>query len=62
MDLWPYFPGGSQDALRASVEMQQALQSYNKERLKKKRLPVKVGIGMQSGKSYHGNYRRCGSD
>lgn len=43
------FPGGSQDALRASVEMQQALQSYNKERLKKKRLPVKVGIGMQSG-------------
>ncbi|MGB5170461.1 adenylate/guanylate cyclase domain-containing protein [Eudoraea sp.] len=43
------FPGGSQDALRASVEMQEALQKYNKERLGKNRMPVKVGIGMQSG-------------
>ncbi|MGB5356114.1 MAG: adenylate/guanylate cyclase domain-containing protein, partial [Eudoraea sp.] len=42
-------PGGSQDALRASVEMQEALQKYNKERLGKNRMPVKVGIGMQSG-------------
>lgn len=43
------FPSGSQNALRASVEMQQALEDYNDERIKKDRFPVKVGIGMQNG-------------
>ena len=44
------FPEGSQDALRASVEMHNALKSYNGERIDKNRNPIKVGIGMQNGK------------
>ena len=43
------FPGGSQQALRASVQMHVELEEYNKERLDKGRSPVKVGIGMQNG-------------
>lgn len=43
------FPGGSQDALRASVEMHRALDEYNKIRKLKNRTAVKVGIGMQNG-------------
>lgn len=43
------FPNGSQDALRAAVEVHMALESYNEDRLAKGRLPVKVGIGMQNG-------------
>lgn len=44
------FPKGSQDAVTASVEMHKELQVYNSERSLKKRLPIKVGIGMQNGK------------
>jgi len=44
------FTGGSQGALTASVEMHRELQEYNKERALKKRLPVYIGVGMQSGK------------
>lgn len=44
------FPKGSQNAVRASVEMQKALQEYNKERQTKNREPIKVGVGMQNGK------------
>lgn len=44
------FPKGSQNAVRASVEMQKALQEYNKERETKNREPIKVGVGMQNGK------------
>ena len=44
------FTEGSQGALSASVEMHRALQQYNKERALKKRLPVHIGVGMQSGK------------
>lgn len=44
------FPKGSQNAVRASVEMQKALQEYNKERQTKSREPIKVGVGMQNGK------------
>lgn len=44
------FPKGSQNAVRASVEMQKALQEYNKERKVKNREPIKVGVGMQNGK------------
>jgi len=43
------FPGGSQQALRASVQMHVALDEYNRERMEKGRSPVKIGIGMQNG-------------
>lgn len=43
------FPGGSQHALRASVQMHVALEEYNRERIEKGRSPVKIGIGMQNG-------------
>jgi len=43
------FPSGSQNALRASIEMHKTLDDYNKFRLKKKRSAVRVGIGMQNG-------------
>jgi class 3 adenylate cyclase len=43
------FPGGSQQALRASVQMHVALEEYNLERMAKGRSPVKIGIGMQNG-------------
>lgn len=43
------FPGGSQQALRASVQMHVALEEYNRERIDKGRSPVKIGIGMQNG-------------
>ncbi len=44
------FTEGSQGALSASVDMHRALQKYNKERALRKRLPVHIGVGMQSGK------------
>lgn len=43
------FPGGSQHALRASVQMHVALEDYNLKRMEKGRSPVKIGIGMQNG-------------
>ncbi|MEH6769564.1 adenylate/guanylate cyclase domain-containing protein [Maribacter arcticus] len=43
------FPKGPQSALNASVEMHKVLHEYNKERVLKKRLPVKIGVGMQNG-------------
>jgi class 3 adenylate cyclase len=44
------FTGGSQGALKASVDMHHALRDYNRERHLKKRPPVSIGVGMQSGK------------
>lgn len=44
------FPNGSQHALRASVEMHEALKEYNIQRAEKNRPEVKIGIGMQNGK------------
>jgi class 3 adenylate cyclase len=43
------FPGGSQQALRASVQMHVALEEYNRDRMAKGRSAVKIGIGMQNG-------------
>jgi class 3 adenylate cyclase len=43
------FPKGPQSALNASVEMHKVLNAYNKERVLKKRLPVRIGVGMQNG-------------
>jgi class 3 adenylate cyclase len=44
------FPQGSQDALTACVEMQNAIIEYNGVRRKKNRSPLYVGMGMQNGK------------
>ncbi len=44
------FPKGSQNAIKASVEMHKELHQYNNERAAKKRLPIKIGVGMQNGK------------
>lgn len=44
------FPEGAQGALSASVEIQEVLREYNREREIKNRMPVRVGIGMQNGK------------
>jgi len=38
-----------EDAVKASIETQKAVTKYNQERLKKGRLPIKVGIGLHSG-------------
>ncbi len=38
------------DALRASIEIQQAITHYNELRKKKGRLPISAGIGFHSGK------------
>ncbi|MEM7368499.1 MAG: adenylate/guanylate cyclase domain-containing protein [Bacteroidota bacterium] len=37
------------DALHAGIEMQLALQAYNQERIKKRRLPIQIGIGLHNG-------------
>ena len=50
MVLWPCFQKDLKMPCRASVEMQKALQEYNKERQTKNREPIKVGVGMQNGK------------
>jgi len=43
------FPNGSQSALSASVGMLKELKEFNQERITKKRMPIKIGIGMQNG-------------
>ncbi len=43
------FPGGSDQALKASVEMHQCLENYNGHRVLKDRKPVQIGVGMHSG-------------
>ena len=37
------------DALKASIAFQQNLQSYNKDRIRKDRLPINIGIGFHTG-------------
>jgi class 3 adenylate cyclase len=43
------FMGEPADALRASIEMQQALAQYNALREQKGRLPIQIGIGLHTG-------------
>lgn len=43
------FPKTPADALRAAIEMQQAIRAYNAERMAKNRLPIRAGIGMHNG-------------
>ncbi|MEO1218150.1 MAG: ATP-binding protein [Bacteroidota bacterium] len=44
------FLGSGKDALKASVEMQITLSNYNMEREKKGKIPVRVGMGLHTGK------------
>jgi len=43
------FPGPASDALAAAVEMQNAVQVLNAERLLAGKLPIKIGVGMHTG-------------
>ena len=43
------FPNGAQNALRAAVAMNKELENFNRERIDKNRVPIKIGIGMQNG-------------
>ncbi len=43
------FPNTAEDALRAAVDMQQALQQYNAERASEGKFSIKVGMGLHSG-------------
>ncbi len=43
------FPSNPADAIRAAIEMQQALGTYNQERRSKSRQPLKMGIGINTG-------------
>lgn len=43
------FPGQPASALQAAIDMQHNLRVYNQERLKKRRKPIQIGIGMQTG-------------
>jgi len=37
------------DSLRAAIDMQQQINSYNKQRIQENREPIKVGMGMHTG-------------
>ena len=43
------FPHEPMDALRAAIEMQEALQDYNRYRQRKKRRPIRLGMGIHTG-------------
>ena len=43
------FPNKAEDALRAAIEMQQAIQQYNHERVLEAKSQIKVGMGLHSG-------------
>ena len=43
------FPRQAKDALDAAVAMQQALHTYNAQRLTQKRMPIRLGIGLHTG-------------
>ena len=43
------FPKQPEDALKAAIEMQEVFHKYNQSRQKKKRAPLKIGIGLHTG-------------
>lgn len=43
------FMGKAEEAVAAAISIQQAVASYNLERIAKDRLPIKIGIGIHSG-------------
>lgn len=47
--LMAIFPENTEDTLKAAIVMQQTLQEYNQKRISKKKLPVRMGIGIHAG-------------
>jgi adenylate cyclase len=43
------FPNEAGDALRAAVEIQQAITDYNEERVVRQEVPIRAGIGLHTG-------------
>ncbi|MEO0473287.1 MAG: ATP-binding protein, partial [Bacteroidota bacterium] len=43
------FPQSTEDAVDAALDIQRSIQTYNQERDKKGRLPIRLGIGLHSG-------------
>lgn len=43
------FTGGPESALRAAIEMQQRLSTYNQERAARNRVPIQMGTGLHTG-------------
>ncbi len=43
------FPNSADDAVRAAISMQQKVTEYNRSRQQKKRTPIKIGIGLNTG-------------
>jgi class 3 adenylate cyclase len=43
------FPSKPEDALNSAIQIQKKLYTYNEERAKKARLPIKIGIGLHTG-------------
>jgi CheY-like chemotaxis protein/class 3 adenylate cyclase len=43
------FPVTREDAIRAAISMQQKVAAYNQHRQSKGRIPIKIGIGLNSG-------------
>ncbi|MCB0155961.1 MAG: response regulator [Anaerolineae bacterium] len=43
------FPGSPDEAIRAAVEMQQAVACYNLERLDRGETPISIGVGLHTG-------------
>ena len=43
------FPNKPEDAIQASIDMYKKLQEYNKDRVKKGRIPIKIGTGVHTG-------------
>jgi class 3 adenylate cyclase len=44
-----FFPGNPSEAFAAAVEIQGAVRAYNRERQKKGRAPIAVGVGLHTG-------------
>ncbi|MCB0636927.1 MAG: response regulator, partial [Lewinella sp.] len=47
--LMALFQESPEDALRAGIEMQKAVQQYNAARRKKNRRPIRIGVGIHTG-------------
>lgn len=43
------FPENPEDTLKAAIHMQRELQTYNKERSARAKVPINIGIGLHSG-------------
>ena len=43
------FPESAEDTLKAAISMQQSLNTYNQLRIRKERVPLRMGIGLHAG-------------